>query len=142
MRSSRVPAFRLDTHRSPFRSWRYAAHVLFFHVVSYYETHCISRCSRLEHANHLNVNLAFCLSNNQARFENQPTFANFSKLTLCVYCNALFPHHPQTALSFTFVYTFITRDFYKRALVSLREKTFSITFQLASPSPCQFSKVG
>ena len=109
----------------------------FFHAIPAGNPLHFLKCPRLDHANHLNVNLAFCLSNNQARFENQPTFANFSKLTLCVYCNALFPHHPQTALSFTFVYTFRTRDVRKQALVSLREKTFSIAFQLVSSSPCQ-----
>ena len=76
----------------------------------------------------------FC---NQARFKNQSPIANFSKLTPCVFCNTLFPHDPQTAPSFASVYTFRTRDFRKQVFISLREKTFSISFQLVSSSPCQ-----
>ena len=72
---------------------------------------------------------------NQARFENQSTIANFSKLTPCVFCNTLSPHDPRAALLFASVYAIRLRDFDEQALDSLREKTFSFTFQLAFPLP-------
>ena len=54
-----------------------------------------------------NVNLTFSLYNNQARFENQPTIYNLSKLTPCIIRNSHSPRHPQAALSFVFSYAFL-----------------------------------
>ena len=69
-----------------------------------------------------NMNLTLRLSRNQARFENQSTFANFSKLPPCNFCNKLFPHDPRAALLFASVYAIRLRDFDEQALDSLREK--------------------